>query len=173
MMLSKSGGHKADVTSLYSEGADCVGASTLKSRQIESSQTQRRKANYLQVIARAPSSLSGILTSHPYDMPVNLLDKLRTSHDVELMSRRLTTRGGVHSDSECVIFFLVSCCLHLVAILLAHNNCNHFFQTILRRTWLFLPEWPSCGANRVTRTREGRHWEQSFCRACARKISAH
>ena len=104
-MLSKSGGHKADVTSSYPEDADSDRAPSSKLQKTEPPQTQRREANYLQVIARAPSSLTAILSSHPYDMPVNLLDKLRTSHGVQLMSRRLTTGGGVHSDSECVIFF--------------------------------------------------------------------
>ena len=106
--MGDSGGHKADVTSLSPKDADSNGASTSKLRQIESSQTQRREANYLQVIARASSSLTAILTSHPYNMPVNLSEKLRTSHDV---SRGLTTGGGVHFDSECVVFS----CIHLIS----------------------------------------------------------
>ena len=105
VMLSKSGGHKADVTSSYSADADSNGRPPSKLRKTEPPQTQRREANYLQVIARAPSSLTAILTSPPYDMPVDLLDKLRTSHEVESMSRRLTAGEEVHFDSECVLFF--------------------------------------------------------------------
>ena len=151
MMLSKYGGRKTYAAILHTEDVDCDGASKSKLRQIKSSQTQRREANYLQVIARAPESLSAILTSHPYDMPVNLLDKLGTSHDVRSIS---TIRSGVHSDSECVTFFLVSWLLASRQHIISSYQLHSFFQTILRTTWLFLPGWPSCGANRVTRSRE-------------------
>merc|ERR1712008_444816 len=46
-------------------------------RLIESSQSQRRSCNYLGVLARAPQSLTAILSSHPYDMPRALLEKLK------------------------------------------------------------------------------------------------
>ena len=107
VMLSKSGGHKADVTSSYSADADSNGRPPSKLRKTEPPQTQRREANYLQVIARAPSSLTAILTSHPYDMPAEFLIKLKTSHDVQSMNRKrkLNTGGGDHIDSECVMFY--------------------------------------------------------------------
>ena len=121
-MLSKFDGQNADVTRLYPEVADSNGAPPSKLRKIESPQTQRREANYLQVIAKAPSSLTAILTSHPYDMPVDFLDMLRTSHGV--------TGGGVHF-SECVILF--SCMLLFTSF--QHSVSSYqlqpFFQTIL------------------------------------------
>ena len=151
-MLSTSGGHKVDfISHLHSEVTDSDRASTSTLRKIESSQSQRGEANYLQVIARAPSSLTAILTSHPYNMPVNLLDKLGTSHDVQSMSRRLTTGtgGGFHFDSECVIFMLLTS----ASITKSSYRLQPFFQRILRTTWLSLAEWPSCGVNLITCTR--------------------
>ena len=68
-------------------------------RHVESSQTQRRRINYLQVIARAPQSLKMILSSSPFEMPNSLFDKLKTWSDLQSLVRRLTD-GGIHFDSS-------------------------------------------------------------------------
>ena len=69
------------------------------SRHVESSQTQRRRINYLQVIARAPQSLKMILSSSPFEMPNSLFDKLKTWSDLQSLVRRLTD-GGIHFDTS-------------------------------------------------------------------------
>lgn len=51
-------------------------------RPVESSQTQRRACNYLQVLASAPQSLATVLTRHPYDMPAALLERLKSNQDI-------------------------------------------------------------------------------------------
>lgn len=66
-------------------------------RKVESSQTQRRACNYLQVLARALPSLSTIIHSHPYDMPIALFTKLKACHDIQSAVRR--SGGGIHFDS--------------------------------------------------------------------------
>lgn len=66
--------------------------------EVDSSQMQRRACNYLQVLSRAPPSLSTIMYSHPYEMPVALFSKLKAYHDVQSAVRRLSD-GGIHFDS--------------------------------------------------------------------------
>ena len=96
-----------DVTNIFAQESDGIiakpttasGTSPNNLRQVEPSQTQRRSCNYLQVLARAPQSLSSTLSSHPYDMPNALFQKLRACHDIQSLVRRLTG-GGIHFDSK-------------------------------------------------------------------------
>jgi len=74
-------------------------------RQVESSQTQRRSCNYLQVMARAPPSLD--LSSHPYEMPSALFERLTSCHDIQSLVRR-SIGGGVHFDTHFANEMLVT-----------------------------------------------------------------
>jgi ankyrin repeat protein len=68
-------------------------------RQVESAQLQRRSANYLQVLSRAPINLTEVLASPPYEMPSLLLEKLKSNGDIQSLVRRLPT-GEVHFESK-------------------------------------------------------------------------
>jgi len=94
-----------DVTNLFAQESDAGieilesnGTSPKNLRHVESSQTQRRSCNYLQVLARAPQSLTSLISSHPYDMPCGLLEKLKSCHDIQSLTRRLSG-GGIHFDT--------------------------------------------------------------------------
>lgn len=66
--------------------------------RVESSQAQRRACNYLTALARAPPPLARTLSSHPYDMPSALLEKLKACHDIQSVVRRLAG-GGIHFET--------------------------------------------------------------------------
>lgn len=96
----------ADVTSIFAQVSDVgieivesLGSSAKNLRQVEPSQTQRRACNYLQVLARAPQSLSRTLSSHPYDMSSALFEKLKSCHDIQSVVRRFMG-GGIHFDTS-------------------------------------------------------------------------
>ncbi|KAL3801098.1 hypothetical protein HJC23_002391 [Cyclotella cryptica] len=78
------------------EGIFALDASSV-SRKVSGSADQRRSINYLQTLAYAPSTLSSILKSDPYDMPSILVDQLKNVHDIQSIIRR---RVGVHFDTN-------------------------------------------------------------------------
>lgn len=71
-------------------------------RKVGSSLNQRRRANYLTVLAYAPSSLTNILLRPPYNMPEELLNKLKAEHDLQSVVRRLGI-DGIHFDCKCML----------------------------------------------------------------------
>merc|ERR1711862_428521 len=77
--------------------AESNGASPNDLRRVEPAQAQRRSRNYLGVLARAPQSLITTLSSHPYDMPSALFEKLAACHDMQSLVRR--AGGGVHFET--------------------------------------------------------------------------
>jgi len=87
-----------DVTNILAQESGTEGNSPENLRLVEPSQTQRRACNYLQVLARAPQSLTTTLSSHPHDMPRTLFEKLKACHDIQSVVRRLAG-GGIHFDT--------------------------------------------------------------------------
>eukprot|EP00984_Skeletonema_dohrnii_P027812 scaffold17479_cov96-Skeletonema_dohrnii-CCMP3373.AAC.5 len=67
-------------------------------RHVQSAQSQRRQANYLQVISRAPNALAEVLESSPYEIPPMLLERLKSNGDIQSLARRLTS--GVHFERK-------------------------------------------------------------------------
>ena len=95
-ILSKCG-KDVDVTNIFAQENESGGLEIVSQlgntsngnlRPVEPSETQRRACNYLQVLKLAPKSLTTVLTSHRYEMPHALLEKLRTSHDIQSIVRR-------------------------------------------------------------------------------------
>ena len=75
-----------------------------KPRHVESAQTQRRRANYLLAMSRAPNTLAEVLASPPYQMPSLLLEKLRSNGDLQSLARRLAS--GVHFECKFKLLHL-------------------------------------------------------------------
>ncbi|KAK1747644.1 ankyrin repeat domain-containing protein [Skeletonema marinoi] len=69
-------------------------------RHVQSAQSQRRQANYLQVVSRAPTALAEVLASSPYEMPPVLVERLKSNGDIQSLARRLTS--GVHFEPSVV-----------------------------------------------------------------------
>ncbi|KAL7439100.1 hypothetical protein ACHAXM_006523 [Skeletonema potamos] len=84
-----------DTSNIFAQDASC----DKTPRLVESAQLQRRRANYLQVLSRAPNALSQVLASSPYEMPHMLFERLKPNGDIQSLVRRLTS-GGVHFESK-------------------------------------------------------------------------
>ncbi|KAL7554995.1 hypothetical protein ACHAWF_018953 [Thalassiosira exigua] len=85
-----------DVANIFAS-MESTGAPLDDIRRVEPSADQRRSCNYLEVLARAPPSLSKICRAS-YDMPSTLFSRLRLNHDIQSLVRRLQG-GGVHFDT--------------------------------------------------------------------------
>lgn len=68
-------------------------------RLVEPALSQRRRANYLQVLFYAPNALATVLASSPYEMPPMLLERLKRNGDIQSLIRRQTS-GSVHFESK-------------------------------------------------------------------------